>query len=301
VAYDTETIFEVLGNVGASWAIYKNSALPSLTTLQFPRLLLHFPGHIRSFAKFKSDAHSGQLPRYSFLEPSFFFQPDDQHPPHDVSLGERFLGDIWTALSTGPHWKQTLLVITYDEHGGCYDHVPPPWGAAIPDIVSEAGPHGFRFNRFGLRVPAVVVSPLIEPGTVFRSPSGVPLDHTAVLATLRDWLHIPSTTMLPSRRIAAAPTLEFLLTRETPRTDHPAMPQPHQPLLQLSAVQEQAQPLNELQFSMVTAVESARRQRALTAEEIASLRQHVPTKAQVLAFFLGAGLLPTIPPASSSM
>src|SRR5262249_46816462 len=128
-----------------------------------------------------------------------------------------------------------------------------------------------------------------------------PLDHTAVLATLRDWLHIPSTTMLPSRRIAAAPTLEFLLTRATPRTDLPALPQPHQPLLPLSAVQEQAQPLNELQFSMVIAVESARRQRALAAEEIGSLRQHVPTKAQVLAFFLGAGLLPTIPPASSSM
>jgi phospholipase C len=124
-------------------------------------------------------------------------------------------------VSTGANWAQTLLVITYDEHGGCYDHVPPPWGAIVPDTASFPGAQGFRFNRFGVRVPAVVVSPLIEPGTVFRSPTGIPFDHTSILATLRDWLSIPASAMLPSQRIKAAPTLEFLLTRDQPRDSLP--------------------------------------------------------------------------------
>ena len=104
-------------------------------------------------------------------------------PNYDVALGEQLIHDVYQAVRGGPGWPQTLLVITYDEHGGCYDHVPPPSGATPPD--SNAGEFGFDFTRFGVRVPAVLVSPLIAPGTVFRAPAGsAPLDHTSILKTV---------------------------------------------------------------------------------------------------------------------
>ena len=104
------------------------------------------------------------------------------------------------ALRDGPGWDQTLLIVTYDEHGGCYDHVPPPSGAIPPD--QAIGEYGFDFTRFGVRVPAVLVSPLIAAGTVFRVPAGsMPLDHTSILKTVETRWGLPSLTA----RDAAAP------------------------------------------------------------------------------------------------
>jgi phospholipase C len=107
-------------------------------------------------------------------------------------------------VSQSPGWNETLLIITFDEHGGTYDHVLPPTGAATPDKASDPGENGFRFDRFGVRVPTILVSPWIEAGTVFRSNTATPLDHTSVLATVRDWLDIPADKMLLSKRIAHA-------------------------------------------------------------------------------------------------
>ena len=104
----------------------------------------------------------GHLPAYSFLEPSWGSTGNSQHPNYDVALGEALIQQVYEALRSGPGWDQTLLIITYDEHGGCYDHVPPPAGATPPD--STSGEFGFDFTRFGVRVPAVLVSPLIPAG-----------------------------------------------------------------------------------------------------------------------------------------
>jgi phospholipase C len=288
-AYNTETIYEVLQKTGHSWGVYKDTALPSLVKLQYPRLGL-FPLHFHQFSQFKIDAKNGTLPSYSFVEPSFAVEPEDQHPPHNVTDGERFLAEVWAAVSTGAHWPRTLLVITYDEHGGCYDHVPPPWGAVIPDAASNPGAQGFRFNRFGVRVPAVVISPLTEAGTVFRSPTGVPFDHTSVLATLRDWLAVPDSAMLPSQRIKAAPTLEFLITRDQPRDALPAIAPLAHPLAMLAAANLPARPVNDLQLSMIAAVEAVRRQRELSPQEVEQLRQRVPTVAHMAQYFKEIGL-----------
>ena len=168
--YDVKTIFNTIKEFGLSWRVYNDSELTSLTRLQLPKLWDPFlDGHFHGFEEFREDAKNGALPAYSFLEPSFVFEPNDEHPPHDVALGEKFLFDTWQAVSSGKNWNETLLVITYDEHGGCYDHVPPRFGAATPDSASAPGKEGFYFNRFGVRVATLLISPYMEAGTVFRT------------------------------------------------------------------------------------------------------------------------------------
>ncbi len=248
--YNTPTIFNVLENTGHSWNVYNDSELPSLCRLQFYRYLADpfLEQHFRDFDDFLEDARSGNLPEYSFVEPSFKFEPNDQHPAHNVLAGEKFLYDIWSAVSSGRKWESTLLLITYDEHGGCYDHCPPPWTATPPDKKKPQQPFNFQFDRYGARVPAVLVSPYIRPGTVFRSASpDVEYDHTSILATIRDWLNIPKDKMLKSRRIANAPTLSNVLTLDKPRKEPPDIPQP----LSIDGVPSSDRPLSSLQKAII--------------------------------------------------
>lgn len=270
--WDVPTIFNVLKSLNVSWKVYSDTDIvPSLTRLMFPKLwdpLLD--GHFKGFADFKHDCAHNTLPQYSFVEPSFLVEPNDEHPPHDVSAGEQFLLAIWQAVGNSPAWNNILLLITYDEHGGCYDHVQPPWGAATPDAKSRPGQKNFTFNRFGVRVPMVVVSPYVVPGTVFRSNTATPYDHTSVLATLRDWLEIPANKMLPSARIAAAPTLAQVLTLPTPAPKPVISPPARVPVHTTLTL-----PPNDLQKSIVSA--AARRfgmQPAAVLKEMAT-RQHI--------------------------
>ncbi|PLZ04060.1 phosphoesterase [Burkholderia sp. WAC0059] len=253
LVWNVPTIFNVLGAIGTSWAVYSDSLVgPSLTRTMFPTLWdERFSANFQRFDAFVDACATGRLPRYSFLEPRFLIDPSDQHPPHDVRAGERFLHDIWTAVSQSPAWPDTLLLITYDEHGGCFDHVRPPDRAKAPDKASAPGDEGFGFDRFGVRVPFVAVSPYIAPGTVFRSPTDTPYDHASLLATLRDWLDIPAADMLPSARVAAAPTFEQILTLAAPRGDLPAIAKPANPLLADLLADALSQPLNDLQKSLV--------------------------------------------------
>ena len=287
--YDIDTIFNVLGEISftpwgqrVEWGVYSDSVLPSLTRLQLPRLwdpLLE--GHFHSFDHFKQNARDGALPSYSFIEPSFVIDPNDEHPPHDVRLGERFIFDVWNAVVTGKKWNETLLLITYDEHGGCYDHVSPPFGATAPDETSNPGELGFRFNRFGVRVPAILISPYIQAGTVFRS-AGTPYDHTSILATLREWLQIPTAKMLPSERIKAAPTFSNILTLDNPRKDLPDVKVREDSLQAFRILPEE--PPNDLQKSMMIAIETKRVGRPLAAHEREELLEKMTTRGQMLSY-----------------
>ncbi len=247
--YDAETIFEVLQATRHSWKVYNDTMLMSLARLQFPQLwepLLQ--PHFHGMEEFEEDCRDGTLPEYSFVEPSFQIEPNDEHPPHDVSLGEQFLLRVWKAVSGGKDWNSTLLVITFDEHGGCYDHVEPPT-AVPPDAASNPGEEGFRFDRYGVRVPTVLISPYIESGTVFRSATAVPYDHTSILATIRDWLQIPREKMLSSARVEQAPTFGNVLTRTTTRSELPVIAQtgaPGKPTTRWIA-------RNDLQYAMLNA------------------------------------------------
>lgn len=230
--YDLKTLYEALDEAQVSWGIYAQAPIPVFGTqaqLQLKRLrAFSLRRHFASFAAFKQQARDGTLPAYSFIEPALLEEsvtgipPSDMHAPHSVGDGDRFLFEVFQALSTGKRWSRTLLVITFDEHGGMYDHVPPPWGATPPDAASRSGEAGFGFDRFGVRVPTILVSPWIEPGTVFRSPTNVPYDHTSILRTLRDWAGLPD-DVLPSARIRNAPSFASVLTRTSPRQDLPSL------------------------------------------------------------------------------
>jgi len=270
--WDVPTIFSVLQAMGASWSVYSDTILtPSLTRTMFPSLWpLDLESHFHGFSAFVEACAEQTLPQYSFIEPSFLLEPNDQHPPHDTLAGEAFLHAIWTALSASKSWNKTLLVITFDEHGGCFDHVMPPNNATPPDAVSTPGDEGFGFDRFGIRVPAVIVSPYIAAGTVFRAAGETPYDHTSILATLRDWLEIPAAQMLPSRRIASAPTLAQVLTLTEPRTDLPQIDAPMSRRFQPAMTEAP----NDLQRSLVSG--SARRMGLDPKAAVAALttRQH---------------------------
>ena len=114
-----------------------------------------------------------------WFEPQYysdFGHPEnDQHPPSVVTLGEQLIADVYNCLRSSRVWLKTMLIVTYDEHGGCYDHVAPPT-AVPPEPAIPA--QTFGFDRYGVRVPAVIVSPYVKPGTIFGKSSAVPYDHT---------------------------------------------------------------------------------------------------------------------------
>lgn len=214
-SYTVQSIFGLMTAHAVSWKIYGYDDEP-LTRGNYPDTLQAPDTCFGKFANFQADAAAGNLPAYSFLEPSWGSAGNSQHPNYDMALGEVLIQQVYQALRSGPGWNQTLLIITYDEHGGCYDHVAPPGGAVPPD--TSVGEYGFDFTRFGVRVPAVLVSPLIPAGTIYRVPAGsTSIDHTSVLKTIELRWGLPALTA----RDAAAPDLGGVLTLTTPRTDDP--------------------------------------------------------------------------------
>jgi phospholipase C len=212
--YEMETIFNRLERAHLAWKVYFHDIPQSLT---LARLWPH-ADHFRLYAEFQHDARLGRLPEYSFIEPRYFPDltlPNDQHPPHVVTLGEQLIADVYSCLRVGPGWPKTLLVVTYDEHGGCYDHVVPP-PAAPPTAVATMP---FNFDRFGVRVPAVIVSPWVPAGLKLRTTSGVPFDHTSIIATLSKRFSLGGSL---TNRDAAAPDLAGALSLPEASNSGPA-------------------------------------------------------------------------------
>jgi phospholipase C len=214
--YTAPSIYTLLGKNGKTWSIYGFNA-PPLERGLITDIQLSPPANFGQFADFQQAVQKGTLANYVFLEPSWGPSGNSQHPNcgDDVSKGEQFLHMVYYTLFASSIWQQTMLIITYDEHGGLYDHVPPPENAVAPD--NSAGELGFDFTRFGPRVPTILVSPLIEAGTVYRAAGPTPFDHTSVLATVEKRFGLPSLT----KRDAAAPDFGGVLTLATARKDDP--------------------------------------------------------------------------------
>jgi phospholipase C len=253
--YEMPTIFQRFSDAGQSWKIYFEDIPQALTLSQLWR-------HLDRFAfldAFKVDARTGKLPAYSFIEPRYFADlhlPNDMHPPHIVTLGERLVADVYNALRAGPGWTETLLIITFDEHGGCYDHVPPP--KAVPPSARPSQP--FNFDRYGVRIPTILVSPFIPAGTILRPPAApmpgpmpgetTPFDHTSILKLLRNrfGLGAPLTD-----RDAAAPDPSDVLSLPQPTNlgpDH-VTPLPHV-ALPADFAAAVTMPLNGMQQALVS-------------------------------------------------
>jgi phospholipase C len=184
--------------------------------------------HIAGMDQFKADAAAGKLPAFSFLEPVWIggSGTTSYHPGADLVPGERALNEIYETLRNSPAWEETLLVITFDEHGGLFDHVPPPKGPnPWPNDVID----GFTFDRMGVRVPTLLVSPWIRRQTLLRTQpeDRQAFDSTSILATLLEWFGVPRSGWDLGLRTAAAPTFETVLDRSTPRKDHPTFTPPH--------------------------------------------------------------------------
>ncbi len=185
---------------------------------QLPASQLHITPIDDKNNGFYARAKAGTLPAFSYIEPKWgggisyelSKQGNDYHPPTNVLPGEKLLYDIYTALrSNKEKWKSTLLIVTFDEHGGTYDHHAPAWGALNPgDIDSLKSP--FDFHLYGVRVPTLLISPYTPPGTVFRQPlnSKYPFDHTSILATLLRWQGLDPAKAGLWNRVTAAPTFE---------------------------------------------------------------------------------------------
>ncbi len=193
---------------------------------QVPGIDDNYKNFTDTLDNFKIQAKNGDLPAFSFLEP-VWIAPNgttSYHPGADVIPAEIALNEIFEAVKTGPHWEDTLFVITVSKNGGIYDHVSPPY-AHKP--WPNDGLDGFEYDLMGPRVPAILVSPWIKKNTVFRAEGKTPFDSTSFAATLLKWYGIPKSQWTLGDRIAHAPTFEKVFLESEPRKDAPTFTPPY--------------------------------------------------------------------------
>ncbi|MFT5680703.1 MAG: phospholipase C [Myxococcota bacterium] len=198
--YDQRSIYQALREVGEEWRYF-------YTDIPFFGLLKdHWDeervGLIEDFFK---TAEDGELPAFTWVDPGFSY--NDDHPPHHIKLGQLFIALVYEALVSSPQWERTLLVISYDEHGGFYDHVPPP---KVQDDYADLG-----FDQLGFRIPALLVGPWVKQTT-----DSTVYDHASVLKYVCDRFGIePWNT-----RIATANSIESCLDTERMEAYEPISP-----------------------------------------------------------------------------
>jgi phospholipase C len=225
VPFPAESIFHRLQKSSNTWRVYFHDMPQSIL---LGDIWIYAALYFKSISQFLADAYTGNLPNYSFIEPRYFSDlflkrvPNDAHPPHNVTYGEQLIAQVYNAVRSSPCWKHALLVITYDEHGGCYDHVQPPT-AKPPDNFANNS-FGYTFDTYGVRVPAVIISPYVPPGSKIRPSPNLdgntyPFDHTSIIATLRK-LFMRDQPQLTERE-GIAPDLMSALSLPSPNNDGP--------------------------------------------------------------------------------
>jgi phospholipase C len=231
------TVFNMLDDSGRTWKSYFHDIAFNWVLLQDGSFLS--PNVDNYELHFQRDLDGDNFPDYAFIEPAYAFFPNDEHPPHDVTAGEALIADVYNRIRQSKYWESTLLIITYDEHGGCYDHVTPP-PAPPPDEIYSTDPP-FTFNRYGVRVPAVFVSPYVAPGTIVRavpdwsfSPSDLPFDHTTIIKTLSNLFDLTLSSTgdgyLTQRDKAAPDLADYLPLTDSPDNNPDPLTAPKVPL-----------------------------------------------------------------------
>jgi phospholipase C len=233
--YDQRTLYDELDNARVDWRIYYGDVPQSLVmTHQLGKL-----DRYRKLDRWTADVQASDLPSYVFIEPYYFgTEQNDQHPPQDIMRGDALVAAVFNALHANQRiFEQTLLIILYDEHGGFYDHVPPP-----QTIAPDGNTSRFAFNRLGVRVPAILVSPWLGQGF-----SATLLDHTSLLRMASQlW---PGVKPLGARASQANSPLDTLTWLAAPRRVVPpaSTSQGSMPVIDLPSLTGQKQAL--FQFS----------------------------------------------------
>jgi phospholipase C len=305
---NTRTIFNLLTDAGKPWKVYcagwTITSLVLLTQEQVWDLALE-PGRLENLKDFYADAQKPSgLPAYSFIEPNYIDSivhgpENDMHPEShkfqlygrsNVEQGEKLAYDIYNAIRNSPDWDKILFLILFDEHGGCYDHVCPP-AAIPPDGVvippDQPGGTGFKFDRLGVRVPAIVISAYTRPGTILNTT----FDHTSALSTVVNCFGLPEGKL--GDRQKAAPDLREALNLTDARTDQPPISQPaaadttvvqRAEALGTTLVQAKSKPLSDLQKKILV---GAAKRLGLSVEaqyEIANAKTALDADALLLKF-----------------
>ncbi len=227
------TIYDRVKAAGKQWRIY-HDGLPQSASIAslWPEFLNPLTENFREMANFQADVAANALPDYTFIEPNYdvsgnYLNGNSMHPLNDVRKGELLVKTVYETLRNSSYWGRLLLIITFDEHGGFYDHVPPP--ATVPtgdDTRYGNKAHPFLFDRLGLRVPGILVSAYTQPGTVIDTdPQGnrYVVDHTSALATVEKLLGLLPLT----QRDKAARTLDVALNLSAENDDAPtSLPDP---------------------------------------------------------------------------
>nr|GMC83234.1 non-specific phospholipase C4-like [Ipomoea batatas] len=234
--FPQKTIFESMDEAGYSFGIYYQYP-PSTLFYRNLRKLKYIKNFHQFDIHFKTHCKEGKLPNYVVVEQRYFdlkiLPGNDDHPSHDVFEGQKFVKEVYEALRSSPQWNEMLFLIVYDEHGGFYDHVPTPvTGVPNPDGLIGPQPYNFQFDRLGVSVPVIMVSPWIERGKVItkywecavvHGPTSGPFpnseyEHSSIPATVKKIFNL---NHFLTKRDAWAGTFETVITRTTPRTDCP--------------------------------------------------------------------------------
>lgn len=260
--FPTKTIFDQVTEAGGEWKVYYNDTPWEL----FVGALATHPEHMHSLGQFFDDCERGTLPDFAYINPlsginiSLGVGSNDEHPDHDMAAGERYIKDIYEAIRASPQWNETLFVLTYDEHGGFYDHVLPPMNVPAPGDGEASYPDkDFMFDRLGIRIPTILVSPWLPKGVIQNAPPAAQkpaanseYDLTSIIASARKILPVLNRTGPLTKRDAWSATFEHLLTTlPEMRTDCP-MHLPAPPNVTLDLDVEAGQPINELQHHIMT-------------------------------------------------
>jgi phospholipase C len=214
------SLFHELDEHGITWRVYADSTI--FEEQMYPALHARRRENFRAISHFIEDAKSGDLPAFAWVESSYGGpNATDEHPPANVEIGQQFVSHIIAATLHGAAWKSSLLVLTYDEHGGFFDHVPPP-PACVPDEHKaniKAGHLHPRFDHLGMRIPLIIVSPWAKRGYVSHLPSS----HTSLLRLVQSRFDLPALTR---RDANAMPPYDMLDFTAPARLEIPELPEP---------------------------------------------------------------------------
>lgn len=235
--FENGTIFDRLDENCHDWRIFEGDEFPISFALAGMNINA-VAGHFTDMDEFREEVHdAGYSPRYTFIEPRYGesdfsivtglgkFQDhyrcgNSMHPLNSVVKAEALVKEVYETIRSSPHWNSSVLIITFDEHGGFPDHVVPPVSPPPGDTPTPAHvEYGFRFDRFGVRVPTLIVSPLVAQNGI----DGTTYDHTSVLATLERLLGMDALT----NRDAQANDFLHLFNTKGPRSNTPeTLPDP---------------------------------------------------------------------------